>query len=49
MIDDKTSESDLDAMQKAGFRGIRLNLATGALVFRRAVRDLRPALAQGAD
>src|SRR3954470_15515609 len=29
VIDDKTSESDLDAMGKAGFRGIRLNLATG--------------------
>ncbi|MCC8966780.1 amidohydrolase family protein [Bradyrhizobium sp. Pear76] len=31
VIDDKTSESDLDAMQKAGFRGIRLNLATGGV------------------
>ena len=31
MIDDKTSESDLDTMQKAGFRGIRLNLATGGV------------------
>src|SRR5712671_3534388 len=29
VIDDKTPESDLDAMYKAGFRGIRLNLATG--------------------
>jgi predicted TIM-barrel fold metal-dependent hydrolase len=29
VIDDKTSESSLDAMHKAGFRGIRLNLATG--------------------
>jgi predicted TIM-barrel fold metal-dependent hydrolase len=29
VIDDKTPESDLDAMQQAGFRGIRLNLATG--------------------
>ncbi|MFM9079201.1 MAG: hypothetical protein ACKOTE_03540, partial [Opitutaceae bacterium] len=28
---------------------VGLNLATGAWVFRRAVRDLRPALAQGAD
>ena len=27
VIDDKTPESDLDAMQKEGFRGIRLNLA----------------------
>jgi predicted TIM-barrel fold metal-dependent hydrolase len=31
VIDDKTPESDLDAMQKAGFRGIRLNLATGGV------------------
>lgn len=31
VIDDKTSESDLDAMHKAGFRGIRLNLATGGV------------------
>ncbi|ERF80591.1 amidohydrolase family protein [Bradyrhizobium viridifuturi] len=31
VIDDKTSESDLDTMQKAGFRGIRLNLATGGV------------------
>jgi predicted TIM-barrel fold metal-dependent hydrolase len=29
VIDDKTPESDLDAMGKAGMRGIRLNLATG--------------------
>ena len=29
VIGDKTPESDLDAMHKAGFRGIRLNLATG--------------------
>jgi predicted TIM-barrel fold metal-dependent hydrolase len=29
VIDDKTLESDLDAMNAAGFRGIRLNLATG--------------------
>src|SRR6476646_10914422 len=29
VIDNKTPESDLDAMHKAGFRGIRLNLATG--------------------
>jgi len=29
VINDKTPESDLDAMHKAGFRGIRLNLATG--------------------
>jgi predicted TIM-barrel fold metal-dependent hydrolase len=31
VIDDKTSESDLDAMQQAGFRGVRLNLATGGV------------------
>jgi predicted TIM-barrel fold metal-dependent hydrolase len=29
VIDDKTSESELDAMGKAGMKGIRLNLATG--------------------
>jgi predicted TIM-barrel fold metal-dependent hydrolase len=29
VIDDKTSDADLDAMGKAGIRGIRLNLATG--------------------
>jgi len=31
VIDDKTSESDLDAMYQAGVRGIRLNLATGGV------------------
>src|ERR1700686_291873 len=31
VIDDKTAESDLDAMHRAGFRGIRLNLATGGV------------------
>jgi predicted TIM-barrel fold metal-dependent hydrolase len=31
VIDDSTSESDLDAMNAAGFRGIRLNLATGGV------------------
>ena len=31
VIDDKTSESDLDAMNQAGIRGIRLNLATGGV------------------
>lgn len=31
VIDEKTSESDLDAMHKAGMRGIRLNLATGGI------------------
>jgi predicted TIM-barrel fold metal-dependent hydrolase len=30
-IDDKTPEADLDAMGQAGFRGIRLNLATGGV------------------
>src|SRR3989440_6979061 len=29
VIDDKTAESELDAMGRAGIRGIRLNLATG--------------------
>ncbi len=29
VIDDKTQESELDAMGRAGVRGIRLNLATG--------------------
>jgi predicted TIM-barrel fold metal-dependent hydrolase len=31
VIDDKTSESDLDSMHKHGFRGIRLNLATSGI------------------
>jgi predicted TIM-barrel fold metal-dependent hydrolase len=31
VIDDKTPEGDLDMMQQAGFRGIRLNLATGGV------------------
>jgi predicted TIM-barrel fold metal-dependent hydrolase len=31
VIDDKTPESDLDAMHRDGFRGIRLNLATGGV------------------
>jgi predicted TIM-barrel fold metal-dependent hydrolase len=31
VIDDKTSESELDAMGRAGVRGIRLNLATGGV------------------
>jgi predicted TIM-barrel fold metal-dependent hydrolase len=30
VIDDKTPESELDAMARAGIRGIRVNLATGA-------------------
>jgi predicted TIM-barrel fold metal-dependent hydrolase len=31
VIDEKTTESELDAMHKAGMRGIRLNLATGSI------------------
>src|SRR3954465_6598760 len=31
VIDDKTSEADLDRMQEDGFRGIRINLATGGI------------------
>ena len=31
VIDDKTSESALDAMHQDGFRGVRLNLATGGV------------------
>ena len=31
VIDDKTSESDLNLMGKAGIRGVRLNLATGGV------------------
>ena len=31
VIDEKTPESELDAMHKAGVRGIRLNLATGGV------------------
>ena len=31
VIDDKTGESELDALQQAGFRGIRLNLATSGV------------------
>jgi predicted TIM-barrel fold metal-dependent hydrolase len=31
VIDDKTPESDLDAMNAAGFRGIRVNLATSGV------------------
>jgi predicted TIM-barrel fold metal-dependent hydrolase len=31
VIDDKTPESALDTMHKVGFRGIRLNLATGGV------------------
>src|ERR1700687_2710554 len=31
VIDEKTSEGELDAIGKAGIRGIRLNLATGGI------------------
>ena len=31
VIDDMTTEGDLDTMQQQGFRGIRLNLATGGV------------------
>ncbi len=31
VIDESTSESDLDAMSRVGIRGIRLNLTTGAI------------------
>jgi len=31
VIDDKTTEVQLDAMQQDGFRGIRINLATGGV------------------
>jgi len=31
VIDDKTPDAELDSMTKAGFRGIRLNLATGGV------------------
>lgn len=31
VIDDKTSENDLDAMGQAGIRGVRINLATGGV------------------
>jgi predicted TIM-barrel fold metal-dependent hydrolase len=31
VIDDKTPETDLDRMQSEGFRGIRINLATGGI------------------
>ena len=31
MIDDKTTDAQLDAMGKAGIRGIRLNLATAGI------------------
>jgi predicted TIM-barrel fold metal-dependent hydrolase len=39
VIDDKTSEADLDAMAKAGIRGIRLNLATSGITDPSAARQ----------
>ena len=50
VIDDKTSEADLDAIAQAGIRGIRLNLATGGVSdptvgrprFQAAVERVRP-------
>ena len=50
MIDEHTSDGDLDAMGRAGIRGIRINSATGgsndpAVVsqrFRRAVERMKP-------
>src|SRR5246500_245456 len=39
VIDDKTSEADLASMQQAGFRGIRLNLATGGVNYPNAGRQ----------
>jgi predicted TIM-barrel fold metal-dependent hydrolase len=50
VIDDKTSDSELDTMGRAGVRGIRLNLATAGVTdpaagrqrFQRAVERMRP-------
>jgi len=39
VIDDKTSDADLDAMGKAGIRGIRLNLATSGITDPAAARQ----------
>jgi predicted TIM-barrel fold metal-dependent hydrolase len=39
VIDDKTSDADLDAMAKAGVRGIRLNLATAGITDPSAARQ----------
>jgi len=39
VIDDKTSEKDLDALENGGVRGIRLNLATGGQADAAAVRQ----------
>ena len=45
VIDDKTSDRDLDAMAKAGIRGIRLNLATAGIDNAAAGRQLFQAAA----
>ena len=39
VIDDKTSDADLDALGKAGIRGIRLNLATSGITDPAAARQ----------
>jgi predicted TIM-barrel fold metal-dependent hydrolase len=39
VIDDKTSDQDLDAMAASGIRGIRLNLATGGQIDAPAARQ----------
>lgn len=39
VIDDKTTDADLDAMGKAGIRGIRLNLATAGVTDPAAARQ----------
>jgi predicted TIM-barrel fold metal-dependent hydrolase len=40
VIDDKTSEADLDTLQQAGFRGIRLNLGTAGISDHNVARAL---------
>jgi predicted TIM-barrel fold metal-dependent hydrolase len=50
VIDDKTSEADLDAMAKVGIRGIRLNLATAGISDPAAARQrFQTALARVRD
>ena len=46
-VDDKTSESDLDAMNQAGVRGISVNLATGGGTLDPAV--IRPRFLAGVE
>jgi predicted TIM-barrel fold metal-dependent hydrolase len=50
VIDDKTPESDLDAMERAGIRGIRLNLLTAGIsdpaVGRRRLQEAIPRVAK---